>query len=649
MANSKSKRPSEYKSFELPFEATKVLDEDQGIVEHIITVFGVPDKGSPPDISHPGSFKKTIQERQDNVLVLDMHNMNSVMNVLGKPLGIEEVDRSQLPDSILEKFPEATGGVKATTKFFLDTPEGAGAFARIKNGGLREWSYGFDALDVDMSTVTYRGKKVRARNLRTIKLYEYSPVLWGLAESATLSAKKDVPDEAEDALPPSTPETKAVTSFQDYPLAGRDRRWDSSAAEKRIREWAGGEDDMDWAKYALAFMWHDSENPETYGAYKLPYIDIVSDEPHAVPRAIFTLTSATRGVDAADIPEEEKERIRNHVRRYYAKMREEFDDDSLVPAWDKAAEPEGEVKEDGSEPEAPGMTPAAVETDTPDPESAEPLSEKGEQHITIQFTLVPDVKDVDPETQAAIVKAITDALAEAGLSSTRDPEAADLPPAGGPAPEAKMRGNARTMGNVLEGTLHYAFTCLCDKWFIAGLIDRDERLLLSSLIGDALDLLHDGMSADLAMREFEDHYGMYEYYSLAPDLDAKAGRVLSARNAQKIQQALAVLHEVLMEAGLIGGEEEAAMHDDEDEEKAAIPRSNDSAIQRLSEVIADSLHRFIAESKATQQQPPQAGPGPQDPPTSPEAGPNSASPTSQKQDLLRLIEIEQAELELSQI
>jgi hypothetical protein len=30
----------------------------------------------------------------------------------------------------------------------------------------------------------------------------------------------------------------AVTTFHDFPLAPRDREWDGTAAEKRVRAWA---------------------------------------------------------------------------------------------------------------------------------------------------------------------------------------------------------------------------------------------------------------------------------------------------------------------------------------------------------------------------------------------------------------------------
>jgi HK97 family phage prohead protease len=183
----KDKPQMEYKTF--PSLALK-FDEDQGIVEHIFTVFGVLDHVK--DISHPGSFKKTLQERGHKVRVLDMHQADSIMRVVGKPLEIREVDRDELPKKVLDEYPDATGGVYAKTKFLIDTPEGKGAFIRLKEGAVDEWSYGYDALDYDDEKVKRNGKEEDVRNLRQIRLYEYGPVLWGAnPATATLSAKSD--------------------------------------------------------------------------------------------------------------------------------------------------------------------------------------------------------------------------------------------------------------------------------------------------------------------------------------------------------------------------------------------------------------------------------------------------------------------------
>ena len=177
----------EHKSF--PSLGLKVLDEDQGIVEHVITVFGIIDYGK--DISHPGSFTKTLAERGNKVLVLDQHRTDSVNAVLAKPLDIREVSRKGLPQEILDEYPEATGGVIAKTQFLMETVEGRGAFIRIKEDAVREWSYGYDSLDVDFTREKQGEVEVRVRNLRTIKLYEYSPVLWGMnPATGVISAKE---------------------------------------------------------------------------------------------------------------------------------------------------------------------------------------------------------------------------------------------------------------------------------------------------------------------------------------------------------------------------------------------------------------------------------------------------------------------------
>ncbi len=304
----------EYKT--VPAFGTKITDLDQGVVEHIFAVFGNIDDGK--DIAHPGSFTKTLAERGAKVRVLDNHNADSIMSVIGKPLSIREISREELPTDLLQRFPDASGGVQARTQFLLDTPEGKGAFERIKAGAVDEWSFGYDALDVDFSKATRDGKEFTVRNLRTVKLYEYSPVLWGMnAATVTLGIK-------------------AVTSFGDLPLADRQRAWDSTAADARVRSWAGVTDAPN-AKFAHAFMWHDSEAPELFGSYKLGFADVVDGRLTALPRGLFAVAGVLEGArGGTDIPQADQDRIKGVTGRYYGKMRRQFDDDSIVPPWDKA-------------------------------------------------------------------------------------------------------------------------------------------------------------------------------------------------------------------------------------------------------------------------------------------------------------------------
>jgi hypothetical protein len=114
----------------------------------------------------------------------------------------------------------------------------------------------------------------------------------------------------------------AVSAFQDYPLADRDREWDGSAAEKRIRAWAGAGDEPN-EKYRDAHVWYDSAKKDNFTAYKLLIADVVDGRPHAVPRAIMAAGNVMEGArGGADLPEKDIDRVKSHLAKYYAKMGE---------------------------------------------------------------------------------------------------------------------------------------------------------------------------------------------------------------------------------------------------------------------------------------------------------------------------------------
>lgn len=189
---------------------------DQGIVETVFAVMGNVDEGG--DIIHPGAFSKTFAERGLRVKVLDHHRRDSILNVIAKPLELRELTRDQLPGDVLAECPEASGGAYAKLQFLLNTPEGAGAFERIKAGAVDEWSFGYDALDADYGRTMKNGAEVTVRNLRSVRLHELSPVLWGMnTATATVSAKEDDPaaeivlPDKEDVMPDTetAPETES--------------------------------------------------------------------------------------------------------------------------------------------------------------------------------------------------------------------------------------------------------------------------------------------------------------------------------------------------------------------------------------------------------------------------------------------------------
>jgi HK97 family phage prohead protease len=520
----------------------KQTDESQGIVEHFVAIMGNLDEGK--DVIDMGAFRKSLAERKNRIRVLDQHQTDSVLRVIGKPLDIREVGRDELTAEVLEYAPDAEGGLLATTQYAVRTDNGRNVFELIKGGFADESSIGYDAVQVHHEDVLIDGKKVTVRRLKEIRLWEYSNVIFGMNQAtAVVSAKED---------PPLTekPEIKTVTPYQNLDLGDREEAWDGDQVRLRLREWAGGVNDMDWDKYQKGFFWRESGEPELFQSYKLPYADVVDGELVAIPRGIFAVAGSIQGARGTppDIPANDIERIKNNVDRYYAKMRSEFEDDSLIAPWNKEAEAEPEVKDDE----------VAVETET-------------------EVTAIADEK-VSDEYPFAISFNLPEGVTEEGVIGFKETIEAALqaiapPPKETEVKDDKMMGTSR-LGDVLQGNLHYVFTCLVDKWYIRGTMNREERMLLSSLIGNALDVLELGMPEDLASRDvshgplYANSYG-YDFYGLEPDLEGKAGRILSARNAQKIQAALANLHEVLMEAGMLVTEpdEAGSVHEEDEEDK----------------------------------------------------------------------------------
>jgi HK97 family phage prohead protease len=162
------------------------VDDALGQVTAVVSVIGNLDDGG--DVILPGAFTKTIKDRGTppnmKMRVLDQHRTDSILRVIGRPLEVREVGRDELPEALLADYPDAQGGLLTTTQFLMDTPEGKGAFIRIRDGAVDEYSIGYDPLNVRYEDRNVGGRKLRVRLLPEIKLYEYSPVIWGM-NSAT--------------------------------------------------------------------------------------------------------------------------------------------------------------------------------------------------------------------------------------------------------------------------------------------------------------------------------------------------------------------------------------------------------------------------------------------------------------------------------
>ena len=119
----------------------------------------------------------------------------------------------------------------------------------------------------------------------------------------------------------------AVTSFQDLPLADRDRKWDGDAAESRVRTWAKADDEPN-ERYRDAHVWYDADKKENFTAYKLLIADVVDGRLVAVPRGVMAAAAVMQGSrGGVDLPAKDVDRVKSHLAKYYRKM------DDTAP-WD---------------------------------------------------------------------------------------------------------------------------------------------------------------------------------------------------------------------------------------------------------------------------------------------------------------------------
>lgn len=182
----------QYKEFPIYIVST---DDTSGVVEAIVNVFGIVDLGL--DRVWNGSYTKTLLERgqQVKVRVLDQHQTDSAMRVIGKPLDVREVGRDELPDKVKADHPTATGGLYTKTQYLLSDPIGKGIYERLRDGYLDEYSIGFDVLGKpDYSTEVIDGQKVQVRNIRQLRLWEYSVVIWGMNQATATTSVKALTD-----------------------------------------------------------------------------------------------------------------------------------------------------------------------------------------------------------------------------------------------------------------------------------------------------------------------------------------------------------------------------------------------------------------------------------------------------------------------
>ena len=280
----------EIKTF--PFEVKQVDEANNYFTFNgYASTFGNIDLGD--DIIVRGAFTNTLA-KNSQVPILWQHQMTEPVGV---SIELYEDDKGLFIKGNLPKE---------------DTLVSGRIIPQMKVGSIREMSIGFFTKQSDME------KGVRL--LKEIELFEVSLVTKAMNPQATVSG------------------FKSFAGNTRLPLAPRDRAWDGTEAEKRIREYTKSTEapTQDYRKY---FMYFDGQAPELFGSYKLLYADIINGEPHIVPRAIFAIAGILEGArGGVNISDADKNRIKSVINQLYKRMADEFDDESIVSPLTKSFE-----------------------------------------------------------------------------------------------------------------------------------------------------------------------------------------------------------------------------------------------------------------------------------------------------------------------
>jgi len=166
-------------------EAAKAV-ADSRTVEGIVAVHGNVDDGA--DRSFPGSFAKTITEGRNRAKHLWNHSFSNPPTAA--ILDLKEVGRDDLPKEIFDYAPDAAGGLYVKRRY-LKTQRGDEILEGILAEAITEMSYGYAAVKYDFETINSgEANELRIRNLREVKLYDTSDVLWGMNYATVAQAGK---------------------------------------------------------------------------------------------------------------------------------------------------------------------------------------------------------------------------------------------------------------------------------------------------------------------------------------------------------------------------------------------------------------------------------------------------------------------------
>lgn len=176
---------TERKSF--PFELEeKGLDPEARTFQGFASVFGNVDEGG--DVIHKGAFKKTLREmtRADGSSRIKVFWIHDFQTPIGRLLEASEVARGKLPGSVLDRAPDATGGLWVKG-YISQIEEGDKALTLMRDGVMDELSIGYKSLKEEMED-TDDG---RVRHIHELACMDVSPVPLAMNAAALVTQVKE--------------------------------------------------------------------------------------------------------------------------------------------------------------------------------------------------------------------------------------------------------------------------------------------------------------------------------------------------------------------------------------------------------------------------------------------------------------------------
>ncbi len=272
---------------EVPFEIKQQneLDKFYELIGYA-NIFDIVDFGN--DRAIKGMFEESIIELRSLASIIKGTKYKSLLPALWQHKIVEPVG------AYIELKEDSSGLFVHCLLPKADTFVQGRVIPQVHVGSVGKLSIGYIVKDFVM--------EMGVRNLLKVDLKEISLVTFAMNnESRIIDVKK-------------------ATTFQDLPLADRSRPWNSGAARSRVRTFLNSTESPS-STYKRAFMWYDQSDEENFGAYKLPYADVVDNRLVAIPRAIFAIAGVLRGArGGVNIPDSDMAAVVRHVNRYYSKM-----------------------------------------------------------------------------------------------------------------------------------------------------------------------------------------------------------------------------------------------------------------------------------------------------------------------------------------